>query len=118
MIYKKIDTHAAVFCCVSEEVAHEYIDFRLSVKKPLTQGAFNRAMNQAASCGNLGLTSNEAIAMTIDKGWHGVTPEYIAKELENRREAAMKVSLGQSMQKVDTRSRTLQQQLDDKSWAN
>jgi len=115
MIYKKIDLHSAVFANVSEEIAQEYIDFRISVKKPLTQGAFNRALNEAVKCESLGLTANEAILMTIDKGWHGVTPEYIAKELNNRCEAALNLSLQQSINKP-TRQHTIVDDLTNRSW--
>jgi len=87
MIYKKIDMHCIVFCLVSEEVAKEYIDYRIAKKKPLTQGAFNRAMNQATQCS--GCAPDEAIEITIDKGWDGVTPEYINAELGRRFDAAV-----------------------------
>ena len=33
MIYKKIDLHCTVFCNVSEEVAKEYIDYRIGKKQ-------------------------------------------------------------------------------------
>jgi hypothetical protein len=84
MIYKNIDLHASVFCNVSEDMAKEYIDYRIQKKKPLTQGAFNRAVNQAAKCV---CSPDEAIQLTIDKGWDGVTPEYIQVELNRRVEA-------------------------------
>ena len=87
MLYKKIDLHCTVFCNVSEEVAKEYIDYRIGKKKPLTQGAFNRAMNQATLCS--GCAPDEAIEITIDKGWDGVTPEYIEAELGRRFDAAV-----------------------------
>ena len=89
MIYKKIDLHCTVFCNVSEEVAKEYIDYRIGKKKPLTQGAFNRAMNQAALCLNFYVSPDEAIEITIDKGWDGVTPEYIAAEVGRRFDVAV-----------------------------
>ena len=88
-MYKKIDTNCAIFCNVSEEVAQEYIDYRIAKKKPLTQGAFNRAMNQALACLKMGVSPDEAIEMTIDKGWDGVTPEYIAAEIGRRFDAAV-----------------------------
>ncbi len=89
MLYKKIETSCAIFCNVSEEVAQEYIDYRIAKKKPLTQGAFNRAMNQAMECLKIGVSPDEAIEITIDKGWDGVTPEYIAAELGRRFDAAV-----------------------------
>lgn len=86
MIYKNIDLHCTIFCNVSEEVAKEYIDHRIKKKKPLTQGAFNRAVNQAAKCN---CEPDEAMLLTIDKGWDGVTPEYINEELRRRQQAAL-----------------------------
>lgn len=123
MIYKKIDIKSAVFCNVSEEVAKEYIDYRIAKKKPLTQGAFNRAMNQATQCT---CQPNEAIQLTIDKGWDGVTPEYIHAELGRRFEAVTQVSIKQAVRPLltrqhnphDSRTRTLEQDLTDRSWAN
>lgn len=117
MIYKKIDLHSAVFANVSEEIAQEYIDFRISVKKPLTQGAFNRALNEAVKCESLGITASEAILMTIDKGWHGVTPEYIAKELNNRFEASAAVSMTVPKLVRPTNRTTLIEDLNNRDWA-
>lgn len=124
MIYKNIDLHASVFCNVSEDMAKEYIDYRIKKKKPLTQGAFNRAVNQAAKCT---CTPDEAIEITIDKGWDGVTPEYIAAELSRRFDAVTQVSIKHITRPIltrnliesdSTRERTIQQDLNDKSWAN
>lgn len=125
MLYKKIDLHCTVFCNVNEEVAKEYIDYRILKKKPLTQGGFNRAMNQATQCT---CTPDEAILLTIDKGWDGVTPEYITVELGRRFEAAIQTTLQPLQMKRkttellrednSTRKRTIQQDLTDRSWAN
>jgi len=123
MIYKNIDLHASIFCGVSEDMAKEYIDYRIKKKKPLTQGAFNRAVNQAAKCS---CTPDEALELTIDKGWDGVTPEYIHAELGRRFDAVTQVIIKQTMRPTltrkidpqDSRARTLEQDLTDKSWAN
>lgn len=125
MIYKNIDISSAIFCNVSEEMAKEYIDYRIKKKKPLTQGAFSRAVNQAAKCQ---CTPDEAIELTIDKGWDGVTPEYIHAELGRRFDAITQVSIKQSMRPTisrniisnndDTRTRSIEQDLTDRSWAN
>lgn len=122
MIYKKIDLHASVFCNVSESIAMEYIDYRIGKKKPLTQGAFNRAVNQAAQCT---CTPDEAIQITINKGWDGVTPEYIAAELSRRFEAVTQVTIKTISRPTlsraghdpkDTRTRSIEQDLTDRSW--
>jgi hypothetical protein len=124
MIYKNIDLHASVFCNVSEDMAKEYIDYRIKKKKPLTQGAFNRAVNQAAKCT---CTPDEAIEITIDKGWDGVTPEYIAAELSRRFEAVAQVFVKQNtVQRISdqtgkprsTRDVSIIEGLTDRSWAD
>ncbi len=124
MLYKKIDLHCTVFCNVSEEVAKEYIDYRIGKKKALTQGAFNRAMNQATQCT---CTPDEAINLTIDKGWDGVTPEYIAAELSRRFDAVTQVFVKRNtIQRISdetgkprsTRDVSLVEGLTDRSWAD
>jgi len=117
MIYKKIDLHSAVFANVSEDVAQEYIDFRISVKKPLTQGAFERALNEAVKCEGLGISANEAIQITIDKGWHGVTYSYLAKELNNRFEASAAIAMSVPRVVNQSSKTTLIQDLTDRTWA-
>ena len=123
MIYKNIDLHASIFCGVSEDMAKEYIDYRIKKKKPLTQGAFNRAVNQAAKCS---CTPDEALELTIDKGWDGVTPEYIHAELGRRFDAVTQVSIRHTPRPIlsreggarSTRDISIAEQLQDKSWAN
>lgn len=123
MIYKKIDLHCTIFCNVSEEVAKEYIDYRIGKKKPLTQGAFNRAMNQACLCT---CTPDEAIQITIDKGWDGVTPEYITAELGRRFDANAQVFINSNkIQKVNDktgkprllRDTSIEESLTNTDWA-
>jgi len=128
MLYKKIDLHCTVFCNVSEEVAKEYIDHRINKKKPLTQGAFNRAMNQAVLCMQKGITksADEAIEFVCSQGWDGVTPEYIAAEKAKRFDASVKAFAQNYAQNNQarvgtarsTRDISIAEQLTDKSWAN
>lgn len=120
MLYKKIDLHCTVFCNVSEEVAKEYIDYRILRKSAMTQGGFNRAMNQATQCS---CTPDEAIILTMDKHWIGVTPEYIHAELKRRFDASVKVFANNYTNQLkhdpnNSRARTLEQDLTDRSWAN
>lgn len=84
-----IDTSQAHLYGVSDEAASELVEWRKMVNKPFTQGAFDRAMREAIKCNiNLGIPADRAIEIAIDKGWHGVTFEYIKAELERRGEAA------------------------------
>lgn len=87
-IHKNIDLSEIPMFNVSEDAAKEYIDFRMQIKKPLTQRAFSRALKEAARCFDLGITASEALEITIDKGWQGVVYEYIKNELSRRGEAA------------------------------
>jgi hypothetical protein len=124
MLYKKIDLHCTVFCNVSEEVAKEYIDYRILRKSAMTQGGFNRAMNQSTQCT---CTPDEAIILTMDKHWIGVTPEYVNAELVRRFEANIRSMAVTHIQKItsnkshdpnNTRTRTIEQDLTDRSWIN
>lgn len=113
MIYKKIDISQAVFFNVTEDAAKEYIDHRLNIKKPLTQRAFDRAMQKALECERLGVTPDEAIEITVDNGWQGITPEYIAAGQSRKMQAAR-----ESMNTSSTRDLTLIESLTDRSWAH
>lgn len=83
-----IDISEAKLCGISDEAALELIEWRKSIKKPLTQRAFARAMKEATKCLELGITADQAIEIAIDKGWQGVTFEYIKAELQRRGQAS------------------------------
>jgi len=82
-----IDIKNSYLYGVTDEAALEFIEWRKSIKKPLTQRAFERALKVAVRCADLGLTPDKALELVIDKGWQGVTYEYIKAELERRGEA-------------------------------
>jgi hypothetical protein len=88
-----VDISCAYMYGVSDEAAKEFVDWRRSIKKPLTQRAFERAMAVAVKCSELGISPDKAIEIVIDKGWQGVTFEYIKAELERRGEAANRQQL-------------------------
>lgn len=121
MIYKKIDLTQAILSNIDEDTAREFVDHRINLKKPLTQGAFNRAVKAAVKCEAAGMCqAQEAVETTIDKGWIGVTPEYLANHFANRQQAAI-----ESLQVVNqprltqsTKDNSLQQDLTDRSWAH
>jgi len=83
----KIDISQAYLYNVTDEAAMELIEWRKSIKKPLTQRAFERALKEAVRCMELGITADRAIEIAIDKGWQGVTFEYIKAEVMRREEA-------------------------------
>jgi len=111
-MHKGIDLSEAVLCNVSEDLAREYIDFRVSIKKPLTQGAFKRAMMAACRCSQHGVTPDQAIEITIDKGWQGIVVEYIAKELANRSRASTEVV------EYENPKQAILNRLTDRSWSH
>jgi len=87
---KKLDITPATEAGIDPDIAQEFIEHRLNLKKPLTQGAFNRAVKAATRCErDLPITASEAIEITIDKGWQGVVVEYIANTLANQNRAAI-----------------------------
>lgn len=121
MIYKKIDITQAALSNIDEGTAQEFIDHRINLKKPLTQGAFNRAVKAAVKCEAAGICqAQEAVETTIDKGWLGVTPEYLANHFASRQQAAI-----ESLQVVNqprltqsTKAVPIAQELNDHSWAH
>lgn len=85
---KGLDLSQAHLYGVTDEAAQEFVDWRKSIKKPLTQRAFDRAMRVALKCREeLGITADHALELVIDKGWQGVTFEYIKAELLRRHNA-------------------------------
>lgn len=111
MIYRKIDISKAAFYNVSEDAAKEYIDHRLNIKKPLTQRAFDRSLKKAVECERYGFKPDEAIEITVDKGWQGITPEYLAAEQSRRMQAVQEIQ-------GSTRKSALIEDLTDRSWAH
>ena len=89
----QVDISQAYLYGVTDEAASELVEWRKSIKKPLTQRAFERALGEAVKCSELGITADKAIEIAIDKGWQGVTFEYIKAELERRNEAANRQQL-------------------------
>jgi hypothetical protein len=89
----KIDISQAYLYGVTDEAALELVEWRKSIRKPLTQRAFERALKEAVKCTDLGITADRAIEIAIDKGWQGVTLEYVKAELERRGEAANRQQL-------------------------
>lgn len=121
MIYKKIDISQAVLSNVEEDTAKEFVDHRVNMKKPLTQGAFNRAIKSAFKCESVGICSaQDAIETTIDKGWAGVTPEFLANHFSGRQQAAIESIrvVHQPRLTQSTKDNSLHQDLNDTSWAH
>ena len=111
MLYKKIDISSAIFSNIEQEAATAFIDMRLSIKKPLTQRAFNQNMDKAVKCALIGLCSaTEAVDIASDKCWQGITVEFIqahrAREMSAVHSAA-----------TSTKNTPLLQDLNDRSWA-
>jgi len=122
MIYKNISINMAIFSNISEDVAKEFIDHRINIKKRLTQGAFDRAMATAVKCEKLGISAEDAVIMAIDKTWQGVTYEYVAAEISRRMSAMTQAATTPRLQQQEssrsTRDRSVLEDLTDRSWAN
>jgi hypothetical protein len=111
----KIDISQAHTYGVSDETANEFVEHRKLLKKPLTQGAFDRAMREACKCAQLlDCTASQAIELSIDKGWQAPTMEYIKAELERRHEAANR----QQMVVVKPTRESIIDRLTDRSWSH
>ncbi len=126
MIYRKVEIHSAILSNIDEDMAKEFVDHRVNIKKPLTQGAFNRAVKQAVQCElRLNISATEAFEITIDQGWAGVKVEYIENHLNRLSQARQESIARQAIQSTgkpklvtdNTRGRTLEQDLHDRSWA-
>ena len=108
-----IDVSQAYTYGVSDEAALEFIEWRRSIKKPLTQRAFERALREAFRCTDLGITADRAIEICIDKGWQGITYEYVKSELGRRSEAGRELVLKQPESMQDFVERVT-----DRNWSH
>lgn len=129
MQHKKIDITQALLSNIEEEAAKEFIDSRQGGKTKFTQRAFNRAVNAAVKCDVLGIcTPTEAFDITLEMQWQGVTPEYIRNHLARRERASQEAILTESKTNLNyskphlivnnTRDTSLQEDLNNRSWAN
>lgn len=120
MKYKKIDL-GDFDKLIEVEAMESYIDFRISVKKPLTQRAFNQAMKTAVDGSKkLVMSPTEIIDYTVNKGWQGVNIGYIeaskVREMNMEHETALGVN--RYFASRSTREIPLNQELFDNSWAD
>lgn len=121
MIYKKIDLSEIAFSNVSDDAAIGFIDWRISLKKPLTQRAFNLAIIEAVKCSSLGLTPDDVLDKTQLWGWQAPNYSYTVNKLQNEFNALSVVSTqrlcdntGKSLQV--NRGAVTQEELTDRSW--
>lgn len=112
MKYKNIDLSEICFYNVSESAAKSFIDYRKEIKKPLTQRAFKLCLAEAVKCGTLNLTPDEVLDKTQVWGWQAPNFAYTANQLSREFNAIAQVSM------QSTRSIPLEQNLNDRSWAN
>jgi hypothetical protein len=125
MLYKKIDLSELPFYNVSEDAAKSFIDWRHSLKKPLTQRAFNLALKEAVLCGQLGLTPDEALDKTQLWGWQAPNYAYAVNKMQNEFSALAVGSIKQQKLCDNTgkpmstrRGAVTIEELTDKSWAD
>lgn len=118
MIYKKIDLAECCFYNVSEDCAKGFIDWRIEIKKPLTNRAFKLAMIEAVRCGQLGLTPDESLDKTVLWGWQAPNYSYTARKIAEEF-SAIEVAFLADKNKLNrsTRDVPILEQLNDRSWA-
>jgi phage replication O-like protein O len=92
---------------ISIESAQSFIDHRKLLKVPLTQRAFDLAMNEASKGPNIGITPEQAIDETIAAGWKGINIAW----LENRMQAVRRVNFSNNASSIQNNL------VDDTSWA-
>lgn len=121
MKYKNIDLSELPFYNVSEDAAKSFIDWRVSLKKPLTQRAFNMCLKEAVLCGQLGLSPDDALDKTQIWGWQAPNYAYALNKMQTEFNALAVVSTqrlcDRTGNKDDTRARTLEHDLTDRDWA-
>ena len=63
---------------IDPSVARELIDHRHNLKKPLTQGAFNRLIATALRAPReTGVSPNAALQTIVDRGWQGLNLDWL-----------------------------------------
>ena len=77
--------------------------YNCAVNEPFTP-SFSES-EEAGIC-----TATEALDITVDKGWQGVEMSYIQNHIQRTQSAAQEAS--------STRNRTLEEDLNDRKWAN
>jgi len=71
------------------EAAQSYVEHRINKGAPLTQRAFNQAMQKALQAHEVGMTPTELIDWTVDKGWSGINIAYTKNTLGSEAEALL-----------------------------
>lgn len=122
MIYKKIDLIDIALYNVSDDAAKAFIDWRISLKKPLTQRAFALCLKEAVLCGQLGLTPDDALDKTMLWGWLAPNYAYTMNKMQNEFNTLAVVSTQASIKQIKndstlTKNTTLLDDLGDRGWA-
>lgn len=122
MKYKNIDLSELPFYNVSEDAAKSFIDWRVSLKKPLTQRAFNMCLKEAVLCGQLGLSPDDALDKTQIWGWQAPNYAYALNKMQTEFNALAVTSTQRLCDRTghnpnDTRTRSLEFDLSDRDWA-
>jgi len=105
VIHKGIDISQSPLHVVSEDLARDLIDWRIMIKKPMTQRVFDNALKQATECSMYGVTQEEALERWMESCWTGM--KWILAEF--KREYA---------ERPTTRSTSIADDLTNRSWAN
>lgn len=121
MKYKNIDLSELPFYNVSEDAAKSFIDWRVSLKKPMTQRAFNLCLKEAVLCGQLGLTPDEVLDKTQLWGWQAPNYAYAVNKMKGEFDALSVVATQRLCDSTGnpkpSRETNLLDDLTDRSWA-
>ena len=107
MIYKAIDISQSSMYFVSEECAKAVIDWRIQIKKGITQRIFDNALKQAAECAMYGITAEDALDRWMESGWTGM--KWVLAEVKRERNESSSPTI---------RSRSIMDDVVDTSWAH
>lgn len=114
--YKKINLDG-LSSEISERCACEFIDHRERLKKPLTQGAFDRAMCEALMARSIGVSPDRAISECVDAGWVGIKIAWLKNRLFGGQGGAPPGASALLGGIRNTRDVPLVENLSDRSWA-
>jgi len=111
----KLDISQAKFYGCSDEAVLELIEWRKSIKKPMTQGVLNNALKVAFECLDWGYDSIEDVFIRWqESGWTGI--KFVKKEA--MREFCEKVDNEAKAEARSTRDLTLKEELENRSWSH
>jgi len=110
----KLNLEAMTKAGIDVDAIKDFIEHRKTIKKPLTQRALEMNMREAWKAKKLGITPEQAIDYTIFKCWIGVNCSHMSDRINE----VLELFGEEPVKKQSTRSMSLSENLNDRSWAN